>query len=77
MNDKFDLLMCFPKYRRLINRLKVVNRDNRNLRKNWEEQIIINENLKYKLNQKEKSINLLRKEIKEIKRDDKIENKRR
>ena len=67
MNDKFDLLMCFPRYRRLINRIKVVNRDNRNLRKNWEEQIIINDNLKNKLKKKEKIIKSLQKEIKEQK----------
>lgn len=67
MNDKFDLLMAFPRYRRLVNRLKVTNRDNRNLRRNWEEQIVINENLKYKLKQREKTINLLRKELKELK----------
>lgn len=64
MNDKFDLLMCFPKYRKLVNRLKVVNRDNKNLRKNWEEQIVINENLKYKLKQKDKIIRLLKNEKK-------------
>ncbi len=77
MNDKFDLLFCFPKYRKLVNRLKVVNRENRNLRKNWEQQIIINENLKYKLKQKDKTIKQLKKELREIKRDDGIENKRR
>lgn len=71
MNDKFDLLMAFPKYRRLVNRLKATNRDNRNLRKNWEQQIIINDNLKEKLKQRERTINLLRKEIKEVKNDNK------
>lgn len=67
MSDKFDLLMAFPKYRRLVNRLKVTNRDNRNLRRNWEEQIVVNENLKYKLKQRENTINSLRKELKELK----------
>ena len=28
--ELFDLLYAFPKYRRLSNRLKSVNRDNRN-----------------------------------------------
>ena len=65
--DVIDFLYMFPRYRRLINRLKVTNRDNRNLRRNWEEQVIINENLKYKLKQKEKIIKLLRQEIKEQK----------
>lgn len=63
-DNSIDFLYMFPKYRRLKERLKVVNRDNRNLRNNWEQQIIINDNLKEKLKQREKTIKLLRKEIK-------------
>ena len=55
----------FPKYRRLKERLKVVNRDNRNLRKNWEQQIIINDNLKDKLKEKNRLIYKLRKKTKD------------
>lgn len=63
--DLIDWLMAFPKYRRLKARLKATNRDNRTLRKNWQEQIIINDNLKEKLKQKNKIIKMLRKELKE------------
>lgn len=77
MSDKFDLLMAFPKYRRLVNRLKVTNRDNRNLRRNWEEQIVVNENLKYKLKQRENTINSLKKELKELKEYETNRNGRR
>lgn len=42
--ELFDLLYAFPKYRRLRNRLKSVNRDNRNkdkaLRREWEEKAV-------------------------------------
>ena len=41
--------MAFPKYRRLVNRLKATNRDNKNLRKNWKAQIADNELLKERL----------------------------
>lgn len=75
-DDIIDFLYMFPRYRRLVNRLKVTNRDNRNLRKNWEEQLVVNENLKYKLKQREKTINLLRKEVKELKRDESKNKKR-
>lgn len=64
-DNSIDFLYMFPKYRRLKERLKVVNRDNRNLRKNWEQQIIINDNLKDKLKEKNKIIKMLRKELKE------------
>ena len=43
--ELFDLLYAFPKYRRLKNRLKAVNRDNRNKdkeeRREWEEKATI------------------------------------
>ena len=70
-DNSIDFLYIFPKYRRLKERLKVVNRDNRNLRKNWEQQIIINDNLKDKLKKRDRTIYLLRKELKELKNDNK------
>lgn len=70
-DNSIDFLYMFPKYRRLKERLKVVNRDNRNLRKNWEQQIIINDNLKDKLKKRDRTIYLLRKELKELKNDNK------
>ena len=69
-DNVFDFLYAFPKYRRLKNRLKVVNKDNRALRKNWEEQIIINENLKEKINKKDKLISSLKKELKELRKSE-------
>ena len=71
IDNSIDFLYMFPKYRRLKERLKVVNRDNRNLRKNWEQQIIINDNLKDKLKKRDRTIYLLRKELKELKNDNK------
>ena len=63
--ELFDLLYAFPKYRRLKNRLKAVNRDNRNkdkaLRREWEEKAVLQEKIK----QKNKTIKRLRKELKE------------
>ena len=70
-DNSIDFLYMFPKYRRLKERLKVVNRDNRNLRNNWEQQIIINDNLKEKLKKRDRTIYLLRKELKELKNDNK------
>lgn len=64
-DNSIDFLYMFPKYRRLKERLKVVNRDNRNLRKNWEQQIIINDNLKDKLKEKNRLIYKLRKKDKD------------
>lgn len=64
-NDYIDFLYIFPKYRRLRTRLNATNRDNRILRKNWQEQLIINDGLKEKLKQKNKIIKMLRKELKE------------
>lgn len=63
--ELFDLLYAFPKYRRLKNRLKEVNRDNKVLRQNWKQQIIINDNLKDKLKEKNKLIYKLRKKTKD------------
>lgn len=64
--ELFDLLYAFPKYRRLRNRLKFVNRDNRNkdkaLRKEWEEKAVLQEQIK----QKNRIIFRLRKELKEL-----------
>ena len=69
--ELFDLLYAFPKYRRLRNRLKAVNRDNRNkdklIRKEWEEKAILQEQLK----QKNRIIFRLRKELKEKAEDEK------
>ena len=65
IDNSIDFLYMFPKYRRLKERLKVVNRDNRNLRKNWEQQIIINDNLKDKLKEKNRIIYKLRKKDKD------------
>ena len=66
--ELFDLLYAFPKYRRLRNRLKEVNRDNRNkdkaLRREWEEKAILQEQIK----QKNRIIFRLRKELKGLKK---------
>lgn len=66
--ELFDLLYAFPKYRRLRNRLKEVNRDNRNkdkiIRKEWEEKAVLREQIK----QKNRIIFRLRKELKNLKR---------
>lgn len=74
MNDKFDLLMAFPRYRRLVNRLKATNRDNKNLRKNWKAQIADNELLKERLKKHKELIEDLRKEIKELRKSETIRN---
>ena len=66
--ELFDLLYAFPKYRRLRNRLKEVNRDNRNkdkaLRREWEEKALLQEQIK----QKNRIIFKLRKELKGLKK---------
>lgn len=67
----FEFLMAFKKYRNLRKRLEKVNKDNRILRQNWEQQIIINDNLKDKLKKRDRTIYLLRKELKELKNDNK------
>lgn len=64
----FEFLMAFKKYRNLKKRLIQVNKDNKILRQNWKEQIIINDNLKEKLKQKNRLIYKLRKEKSDEKR---------
>lgn len=68
MNDKFDLLMAFPKYRRLVNRLKATNRDNKNLRRNLNEQFVKNTFQDAEIKEYKVLIKNLRKEIKELKK---------
>lgn len=58
----FEFLMAFKKYRNLKKRLIQANKDNKVLRQNWKQQIIINDNLKEKLKQKNRLIYKLRKE---------------
>ncbi len=72
MNNKFDLLMAFPKYRRLINRLKATNRDNKNLRKNLNEQFVKNNIQDIKIKDYKQLIKKLRKEIKELRKNERI-----
>lgn len=72
MNNKFDLLMAFPKYRRLINRLKTTNRDNKNLRKNLNEQFVKNNIQDIKIKDYKQLIKKLRKEIKELRKNERI-----
>lgn len=74
MNDKFDLLMAFPKYRRLVNRLKATNRDNKNLRKNLNEQFVKNNIQDIKIKDYKQLIKKLRKEIKELRKSETIRN---
>ena len=57
--------MAFKKYRNLRKRLEQVNKDNRILRQNWKQQIIINDNLKDKLKEKNRLIYKLRKKDKD------------
>ena len=61
----FEFLMAFKKYRNLRKRLDQVNKDNRILRQNWKQQIIINDNLKDKLKEKNRLIYKLRKKDKD------------
>ena len=63
-NDDFDLLYAFPKYRRAKNRIKVLNRENRRLYKNWEIQITKNEKQKEQIIRLKSLVEDLRKEIK-------------
>ena len=74
MNNKFDLLMAFPKYRRLVNRLKATNRDNKNLRKNLNEQFVKNNIQDIKIKDYKQLIKKLRKEIKELRKSETIRN---
>ena len=62
---EFEFLMAFKKYRNLRKRLDQVNKDNRILRQNWKQQIIINDNLKDKLKEKNRIIYKLRKKNKD------------
>lgn len=62
---EFEFLMAFKKYRNLRKRLDQVNKDNRILRQNWKQQIIINDNLKDKLKEKNRLIYKLRKKNKD------------
>lgn len=61
----FEFLMAFKKYRNLRKRLEKVNKDNKVLRQNWKQQIIINDNLKDKLKEKNRIIYKLRKKNKD------------
>ena len=61
----FEFLMAFKKYRNLRKRLEQVNKDNKILRQNWKQQIIINDNLKDKLKEKNRLIYKLRKKDKD------------
>lgn len=61
----FEFLMAFKKYRNLRKRLDQVNKNNRILRQNWKQQIIINDNLKDKLKEKNRIIYKLRKKDKD------------
>lgn len=72
MNNKFDFLMAFPKYRRLVNRLKASNRDNKNLRKNLNEQFVKNNIQDIKIKDYKQLIKKLRKEIKELRKNERI-----
>ena len=62
---EFEFLMAFKKYRNLRKRLDQVNKNNRILRQNWKQQIIINDNLKDKLKEKNRLIYKLRKKTKD------------
>lgn len=69
MNENnFDLLYAFPKYRRAKNRIKVLNRENKRLYKNWEIQVIKNEKQKEQIIRLKSLVEDLRKEIKEVKK---------
>lgn len=62
--DKIDWLMTFPRYRRLVKAHNKTIEMNSDLRKNWKEQIIVNDNLKDKIKRQNKLIYRLRKELK-------------
>ena len=62
---EFEFLMAFKKYRNLRKRVDQVNKDNRVLRQNWKQQIIINDNLKDKLKEKNRLNYKLRKKDKD------------
>lgn len=62
--ELFDLLYAFPKYRRAKNRIKVLNRENNRLYKNWELQVAKNEKQKQQIIRLKSLVEDLRKEIK-------------
>ena len=64
----FEFLMAFKKYRNLRRRLKVTNKDNRELRKAIEEQFKENERLKNRLKKANAKIRDLRKEVRDYAR---------
>jgi hypothetical protein len=66
--EEFDLLYAFPKYRRVKNRIKELNRENRRLYKNWQLQVIKNEKQKEQIIRLKSLVEDLRKEIKEVKK---------
>lgn len=78
MKDKeFDFLMAFKKYRNLKENHKRALKDNRILRKNWEQQIIINDNLKDKIKAKNRIIKEFKNKINELERSKKDDSRRR
>lgn len=62
---EFEFLMAFKKYRNLKTRLKVTNKDNRDLRKAIEEQFKENEKLKNRLKKANAKIRDLKKEVRD------------
>lgn len=60
---EFEFLMAFKKYRNLKRRVKVTNKDNRDLRKAIEEQFKENEKLKNRLKKANAKIRDLKKEV--------------
>lgn len=61
---EFEFLMAFKKYRNLKKRVKVINKDNRDLRKVIEEQFKENERLKTRLKKANATIKELKREMK-------------
>lgn len=61
---EFEFLMAFKKYRNLKKRVKVINKDNRDLRKVIEEQFKENEKLKNRLKKANAKIKDLKREMK-------------
>lgn len=61
---EFEFLMAFKKYRNLKRRVKVTNKDNRDLRKVIEEQFKENERLKARLKKANATIKELKREMK-------------
>lgn len=61
---EFEFLMAFKKYRNLKRRVKVTNKDNRDLRKSIEAQFKENDRLKARLKKANATIRDLKKEMK-------------